>query len=236
MYNFEIEYHRLQLRMSQKNTNKVRIVIVDDHEIFLRGLSKLLLEFEEIEIQNTFLKGVDLLEYAPFENIDILLLDIQLPDIDPESLINSIRKINPILPVLYLTMIRGSRIIHRLEKHNIQGFILKDAPVEELLKAIKIVSGGGTYFSSEIIETKSFVQQNTATIPESKVSNILSPRECEILKLICQELSSSEIAERLFLSTGTVDTHRRNIMVKLGVNNTVGLVKFAFQNGLIHEN
>lgn len=222
--------------MSEITNKKVKIVIVDDHEIFLRGVSKIFSEYSEIEILNTFLNGNELLNSLEFIEVDLLLLDIQLPDIDPESFISAIRKINSDVPVLYLTMIRGSRIIHRLEKHNVQGFILKDAPVEELIRAIKVVAKGGNYFSSEIIDAKSAVLKNTITIPENQVFSILSPREYEILKLICLELSSSEIAEKLFLSTGTVDTHRRNIMVKLGVNNTVGLVKFAFQNGIIHEN
>ncbi len=222
--------------MSEVTNKKVKIVIVDDHEIFLRGVSKIFSEYSEIVILNTFLNGNDLLNSLKFIEVDLLLLDIQLPDIDPESFISAIRKINSDVPVLYLTMIRGSRIIHRLEKHNVQGFILKDAPVEELIRAINLVAKGGNYFSSEIIDAKSAVLKNTTTIPENQVFSILSPREYEILKLICLELSSSEIAEKLFLSTGTVDTHRRNIMVKLGVNNTVGLVKFAFQNGIIHEN
>lgn len=222
--------------MSEVTNKKVKIVIVDDHEIFLRGVSKIFSEYSEIEILNTFLNGNDLLDSLEFIEVNLLLLDIQLPDIDPESLISAIRNINPRVPVLYLTMIRGSRIIHRLEKHHVQGFILKDAPVEELIRAINVVARGGNYFSSEIIDAKSAVLKNTTTIPENQVFSILSPREYEILKLICLELSSSEIAEKLFLSTGTVDTHRRNIMVKLGVNNTVGLVKFAFQNGIIHEN
>jgi len=132
-------------------------------------------------------------------------------------------------------MMRGYRLLHRLEKHNIQGYVLKDTPVEELLAAIKAVSLGKKYFGDSITEPDRKLVGNTVTMPVNKIVGMLSSREHEVLTLVCQELSSAEIGEKLFLSTGTVDTHRRNILVKLGVNNTVGLVKFALQNGLLDE-
>ena len=213
----------------------VKIALVDDHEIFLKGLSRLLSESPGLAIECTYSSGKALIQALPSLTIDLLLLDIQLPDSEPESLIKAIRHLRPHLPVLYLTMMRGYRLLHRLEKHDIQGYVLKDAPVDELLQAIKTVGSGHTYFGEGITESDKKLTGNTTTTPANKLSELLSPREYEILKLICEELSSAEIGEKLFLSTGTVDTHRRNILVKLGVNNTVGLVKFALQNGLLYE-
>jgi DNA-binding NarL/FixJ family response regulator len=157
------------------------------------------------------------------------------PVVCPDELISRIREINPGLPVLYLTMYRGTRLLHKLEKHGIQGYILKDAAIEELKKAILTVASGKVYFSSEIVSEGKSIERNTVTTPDNKLKELLSPREYEIVKLVCKEYSSAEIGEKLFLSTGTVDTHRRNILVKLGVSNTVGLVKFALQNGILDE-
>jgi len=213
----------------------VKIALIDDHEIFLKGLQKLLSEKTDLAIVGTYGSGEALLSALPLLEVDLLMLDIQLPDIEPEKLIENIRANRPDVAVLYLTMMRGYRLLHRLEKHNIQGYILKDAPVEELLAAIGSVSLGRKYFGSNITEPGRQLVGNTATTPVGKIAAMLSGREYEVLKLVCHELSSAEIGEKLFLSTGTVDTHRRNILVKLGVNNTVGLVKFALQNGLLDE-
>ncbi|MCU0326041.1 MAG: response regulator transcription factor [Spirosomaceae bacterium] len=213
--------------------HQTRIVILDDHEIFLKGLEKLLGNQPTLRLVATFSDGKSLLDTLSNLKADMLILDLQLPDISAEDLLQRIKAINPNIPILYLTMMRGSRIRHRIEKMGANGYILKDASVEELIKAINLVAGGKTYFLEDS-ETKED-EKNTVTFAQSRVHELLSKREIEILKLVCAEYSSAEIGEKLFLSTGTVDTHRRNILVKLGVNNTVGLVKFALQNGLIDE-
>ncbi|MEZ4901144.1 MAG: response regulator transcription factor [Spirosomataceae bacterium] len=213
----------------------VKISLIDDHEIFLKGLQKLLSETSGLTIVGTYGSGKALLNALTSLEVDLLMLDIQLPDIEPEKLIEKIRTSRPNVMVLYLTMMRGYRLLHRLEKHNIQGYVLKDAPVEALLEAIRAVSSGKKYFDDGITENDKTLVGNTATTPTNKLVAMLSSREYEVLQLVCQELSSAEIGEKLFLSTATVDTHRRNILVKLGVNNTVGLVKFAIQNGLLNE-
>ncbi|KPM47388.1 response regulator transcription factor [Jiulongibacter sediminis] len=212
-----------------------KLAITDDHEIFLRGLEKLLAAASDLEVAGSFVDGHSLLRSLPDLSIDVLLLDIQLPDFHPEELLMEIRKLRSELPILYLTMFRGTRILRRLEKHQIQGYILKDAAIEELKQAIERVARGESYFSPEIYLEEVGPGPNTVTTPQNKLPELLSPREYEILKMVCQEYSSSEIGEKLFLSKGTVDTHRRNILVKLGVNNTVGMVKFALQNGILHE-
>ncbi|MGR3810343.1 response regulator transcription factor [Jiulongibacter sp. NS-SX5] len=213
----------------------IKIAIVDDHEIFLKGLERLFNTEENIEVIASFDNGESLLREVHDLDVDVLLLDIQLPLFQPEELLIEIRKLRPQLPILYLTMIRGTRVFRKLEKHQIQGYILKDAAVEELKKAIEMVARGETYFSLDHHFEEVGSGSNTVTTPANKLAELLSPREYEILKMVCQEYSSAEIGEKLFLSKGTVDTHRRNILVKLGVNNTVGMVKFALQNGILHE-
>lgn len=212
----------------------VRIVLVDDHELFLRGIERLLEGQPDIRIVSTYKDGTSLLRDLPDLDIDLLLLDLQLPDMEPENLLKAIIKIRPELPILYLTMMRGARIFRRLEKYPIGGYILKDASLDELCKAIKLVSSGENYYSRDVSlhhENKA----NTVTLPKERLSELISPREKEVLQLICKEYSSAEIAKQLYVSTSTIDTHRKNMLLKLGVQNTVGLVKFAIKNGLFDE-
>ncbi|MGR3810270.1 LuxR C-terminal-related transcriptional regulator [Jiulongibacter sp. NS-SX5] len=212
------------MKTEEKN---IRLSIVDDHEIFLRGIEGILRN--EFLIQQTFTSGNSLLEGLPLQDTDVLLLDLQLPDIEPEVLLRKIRKLQPDLKILYLTLVRGNRHYNKLKPLGLQGYILKDSPVEMLKEAILTVASGEEYFGDRYQTS----QQNTVTTPENKIKNLLSKRELEVLKLVAQEYSSAQIAEQLFLSVSTVDSHRKNIMIKLGVDNIVGLIKVAVQNGLI---
>ena len=176
----------------------------------------------------------DLLMAMSKDSVDVLVLDVQLPEISAEELLQKIKDDFPNQKIIYLTLLRGTRMIQKLQKFGIQGYVLKNAPTEELLNGIKAVADGQTYFSKEIDYMNNDDDlKNTLTFPDNKVEDILSPREIEILKLVCEEMSSSEIAAKLFLSVSTVDTHRKNILIKLGVNNTVGLVKYALKHQLL---
>jgi len=212
----------------------IRVFITDDHEIYLEGLSLLLSKQEGIEVIGTATSGKELLGQVRDLQADILLLDVYLPDLGEEEILQQIRGLRPDLPVIYLTLLRGTRYIHRLSKYNIQGYVLKNASLEELLQALRSVRDGGSYFSKDIhIGDRYEDFRNTITIEDKQIDEILSRRELEVLRLICKEYSNAEIAEKLFLSVSTVETHRKNLIAKLGVNNTVGLVKFALRNNLI---
>lgn len=206
----------------------IKIAIVDDHEIFLKGLEGLLNSM--FNITRTFIDADSFLTTLPELEIDALLLDVELPNTNPVSLLKEIRKVHPELPILYLTLMRGNRYFNRLQPYGIQGYVLKDSSVETLTTAIKSVANGQTFFSDRYSSEK---EQNSVTIPKNRMVSLLSKRELEVMKLVAQELSSSQIAERLFVSVSTVDSHRKNIMIKLGVDNIVGLVKIAVENGLI---
>jgi two-component system response regulator NreC len=212
----------------------LRVFITDDHELYLEGLVLLLNKQPGIQVVGSALTGKELLQKLPDLQVDILLLDVHLPDTGEEELLKKIRSLHPELKILYLTIMRGTRYIHKLIRHDIHGYILKNTSIEELVKALNSVSDGKKYFSKEIniIDTEQDFR-NTVTIEDKKVDEILSKREIEVLTLICKEYSNSEIAEKLFLSVSTVETHRKNLIAKLGVNNTVGLVKFALRNNLI---
>jgi two-component system, NarL family, response regulator NreC len=213
----------------------IRVFIIDDHEIYLEGLALLLSKQEEIEVMGTATSGKQLLDRLKEGlNADILLLDVYLPDMPEEEILRQIRSGHPDLRIIYLTLLRGTRYVHKLAKYNIQGYVLKNATMDELLGAIRSVQDGGTYFSKDIhIGDRDEDFRNTITIEDRQIDEILSRRELEVLRLICKEYSNAEIAGKLFLSVSTVETHRKNLIAKLGVNNTVGLVKFALRNNLI---
>jgi len=211
----------------------MKLFITEDQEMYLEGLTLLLKRKNDISITGTAANGNDLLANLSSLKEDILLLDVHLPDMDEETLLKEIRKVNPSQKIIYLTLMRGTRFIHKLMKHGIQGYVLKNASLDELYEAIKVVHVGGTYFSKEIDIISEHDFRNTITVDESKVDQILSKREIEVLKLVCREFSNSDIAEKLFLSVSTVETHRKNLIAKLGVHNTVGLVKYALKNKLI---
>ncbi|MFT4024279.1 MAG: response regulator transcription factor [Flavihumibacter sp.] len=212
----------------------MRVYITDDHEMYLEGLSLLLQKQTELEVTGTSSNATDLLGRLPaISSDDILLLDVNLPDMEEEELIRQIRAVRPRQKVIYLTLIRGTRYVHKLLKYEVQGYVLKNASVNELLTAIEMVHNGGQYFSKEIDILSEGEFRNMLTIEDRKVGEILSKREVEVLKLVCKEYSNAEIAEKLFLSISTVETHRKNLIGKLGVQNTVGLVKFAVRNKLI---
>lgn len=211
----------------------IRIFIVEDHEMYLEGLALLLKKQENIEVIGTASNGTALLDQLPAMDVDILLLDVHLPDIGEEDLLKKIRAIRPDQKIIYLTLMRGTRYVHKLTRHEIQGYVLKNVPVAELVTAVQAVYDGGSYFSKDIDIINGNDFRNTITVEDKKVEEILSKREIEVLKLVCREFSNAEIAEKLFLSVSTVETHRKNLIAKLGVNNTVGLVKFALKNKLI---
>ena len=212
----------------------IRVFITDDHEMYLEGLALLLGRQEGIEVVGTAASAKSLLTQVQGMETDVLLLDVNLPDMAEEELLVQIRAIRPELKVLYLTLLRGTRYIHKLTRHHIQGYVLKNASLAELLDALRAVHAGDTYFSRDInIADRDEDFRNTITIEDKQIDEILSRRELEVLKLICKEYSNADIADKLFLSVSTVETHRKNLIAKLGVNNTVGLVKFALRNKLI---
>jgi two-component system, NarL family, response regulator NreC len=212
----------------------IPILIIDDHELYVEGLSLILGKQTGIEVVGSIKSGKMLLEQLPTTRAELLLLDIYLPDMEPEELIEQIIDIRPDLKIIYLTMMRGTRLVHKLIKYDIKGYVLKNALIEELVTAIRRVHAGGDFFSKEIDirETLDDFRQSI-NVNDTRLTDLLTRREIQILELICKEYSNIEIAEKLFLSVNTIETHRKKLIYKLGVNNTVGLVKFALKNKII---
>jgi two-component system, NarL family, response regulator NreC len=212
----------------------IPILIIDDHELYVEGLSLILGKQSGIEVVGTIKSGKALLEQLPTTRAELLLLDIYLPDVEPEELIEQIIDIRPDLKIIYLTMMRGTRLVHKLIKYDVKGYVLKNALIEELVQAIRTVHAGGDFFSKEI-DTRETLDdfRQSINVNDTRLTDLLTRREIQILELICKEYSNMEIAEKLFLSINTIETHRKKLIYKLGVNNTVGLVKFALKNKII---
>ncbi len=216
----------------------INIILADDHSLYLEGLILLLKENKKFEILGNANNGADAISLAKefHSKANIMLLDLHLPDMNAIEIVAQIKKITTELKIILLTHQKGNRYLPKLKKLGINGYLLKSIDKTEFEKAILTVANGGEYYSENITEiTKEedvYIKSSVIVFNETK-DIVLSNREKEILVLVCNEKSSKEIGETLFISTGTVDTHRKNIMMKLGVTNTVGLVKYALKARLI---
>ncbi|MEQ1552855.1 MAG: response regulator transcription factor [Ferruginibacter sp.] len=216
---------------------KINILIADDHSLYLEGL-KLLLNENNITIVDTATNGADavLIAKKHCQNANLFLLDLHLPDINAIEIVTQIRAFSKNLKIILLTHQKGNRYLPKLKKLGISGYLLKNIDKEEFLNAITTVVNGGEFYSPNITDvTKEedvYIKSSVIIFNETK-DITLSEREKEILVMVCNEKASKEIGELLHISTGTVDTHRKNIMMKLGVTNSVGLVKYALKTKLI---
>jgi DNA-binding NarL/FixJ family response regulator len=200
----------------------------------LEGLALLLNQEPDIEVLGKALTISNLLSLLPQSKAEIVILELDLPGLQADELLKKIKEIRPGQKLIYLSFSRSIRQITKLLKSGAQGFVLKSAPLEDLKKAISSVSMGGQYFSQALYVRKGFEDKHV--LPEfliEKSTNVLSWREKEILKLLCEEFNNFQIAKKLYISVSTVATHRKNIMAKTGVKNTVGLIKFAIKNSLM---
>ena len=216
---------------TQKKT--INIVIVDDHKIFLEGLTALLNNINEIKVIATATNGNEMLKLLESNVVDIVITDINMPEMDGMKLSTEIKKRHPSVKILALSMHNEGNIISKMLKNGISGYILKDTGKEELLQAIEAVWRGETFFSEEV---KTTLMESMIPGKKSKNSNSLyelSEREKEILKLIAHEFTQQQIADKLFISPHTVIFHRRKLLYKFDVKNTAGLIKAAMEKGLL---
>lgn len=215
------------------NENTIKIAIADDHQMVLDGLQLIIAQepiFEFIAAAHNGQEVIDLLET---ESIDVLLLDINMPTMNGIDTMKIIEKKHPQLGVLGLSMLDDIVVIKKLVKYGARGFLLKNSGKDKIIEAINEIYAGRKYFDKAIIN-KLIANDNTKTLGTSLFPK-LSRREKEILNLIIQENTTQEIADKLFISFGTVETHRRNIINKLGVRNTAGMVRVAIEYQLLEE-
>lgn len=212
----------------------MKIVLVDDHPIILESLGLLLKSLQSVSEIITFDDPHKALDYMEVSSLDLLITDYNMPEMDGCSLAVNIRKFKPNLPIIMLTIADDFDTIKDAFNAGIKGFVMKKANRSELNTAIETVGKGKRYYSegvmNELLNPANGMSDSIAT--EDDLPG-LTAREIEIVELIGKELSSIEIAERLFLSPATVEKHRHNIIKKLGVKNVIGIVKYAYQHKLI---
>ncbi len=209
---------------------KIKILIVDDHQLFRNGLKILLDGFPEFEVTGEASNGSDFLDIIKNVQADVVLMDINMPEMDGIEATRKGLKIKPGLNIIALSMYGEEEYYYKMVDSGAKGFILKDSDISEVRKAILTVKKGENYFSQELLYH--VIQKIKHRENESKIAN-LSPREKEILAKICEGLSNQEIAEALFISKRTVDKHRANLLEKTNSKNTPKLILFAIKNKLI---
>lgn len=215
--------------MSKKNS-KLRIVLVDDHQMFIDGIKTIISKTANFEIIGEFTSGLEAFDFLSKNEADILVTDINMPDMSGTELTRQVKQIMPEMKILVLSMYDDREIIHDIVLAEAEGYILKNAGKQELLKALEKISNSGTYYSNEVMKiiTENYVTKHRI-IEKTKE---LTTRELEILRLVCQEYSTPEIAIMLNISPLTVETHRKNILKKTKNRTIVGLIRFAIENGL----
>jgi len=197
-------------------------------------LSELLNKEAEINVIGGAGNRQELLEILTNHIIHIVIMDIDMGEINGIDLTTDILSSYPDLNVLALSMHGDQNYIVKMLEAGAKGYILKNAGKDEMLNAIRTVAHGNTYLSSQVSSKLIEHIKNPAGKKSKQSGEVpITDREVEVLKLIADEYSNSEIAEKLFISIRTVDTHRRNLLEKLGVRNTAGLVKYAIQNGIL---
>ena len=221
----------------------VRIVIADDHKLFIAGLKTILKDVEDLDIEIVGIanNGEKVLQLLKETNPDLLLLDLNMPERDGLDIISTIKSQHETLRIIALTMYDDSKIVKSAFKAGVDGYVLKNVGMDELFYAIEEVMEGRTFLgkgvrlNAGIGEVRNRKKSDSGFLYDDRFIKKynLTKREIEILKLITLALSNKEIAKELFISDQTVSVHRKNIMRKLGVSNTAGLIKIAYDNSLI---
>ncbi len=213
--------------MNSQNT--IRILIVDDHQLILDGLKSLIKVEKGIEVVATATNGAEALTSLGEIQIDVVVLDIDMPVMNGLEAAQKIRARYPEVKILILTMHNDIKYIKEIIATGAQGYILKNRGKEELVSAIKVIISGEEYFGEAVTGAIISDLKNKEKNKEAK----LTRREIDVLKLIANGKTTPQISTVLFIAPSTIETHRRNLIEKTGVKNSKGLVKYAIEKGYI---
>jgi DNA-binding NarL/FixJ family response regulator len=208
---------------------KIKLIIADDHRVFLDGMKAILKEDPDFDILGDAENGKVLIEKAAELQPNVILTDVQMPLMDGIEATREIHKRFPNIKIIVLTMLNESMFIKRMLEAGASGYLIKTVDKDELISVIKKVAAGEKYFSAEVT---SKLMNDFSGKSTTGTLDALTKREKEILILIAQGLTDKEIAEKVFLSSLTITTHRKNILSKLGLKNKVELTRFAMEHKL----
>ena len=206
----------------------IRVFIVDDHPVVIEGIDSLLQNEKDIEWVGHAMNAQSCLGFFVNNTADVVLMDISMPEMDGVELCGIMKEKYPGVFILGLSTFNQGLYIKKMMENGAGGYILKNASRGELLKAIHTVNSGGVYFDGEVGEAlKEYEKASANKLPE------LSPREKEILGLIAEGYTNPQIAQKIFLSPFTIDSHRKNLLAKLSVKNTACLIRLAVEKKYI---
>lgn len=212
---------------------KIKILLADDHQILLDGLRSILEMEADFEIVGTAQNGIEVLQLLENHEIDVLVLDLNMPRMDGIETTNIARKKYPDLKILILTTNDEGSIITNILKNGATGYLLKNTSQSQLVRGIRLAAEGKTVLNEQV--TARMIESMRQEHEKPKKAQIpkITNREKEVLQHIAQEFTAQEIADKLFVSLNTIITHRRNLFVKMDVKNSVGLVRKAMEQGIL---
>ena len=211
--------------------SRIRLLLVDDHPVVRRGISLCLAQAEQMTVVGEAANGLEALQKARELLPEIILMDIEMPHMSGLAVAETLHRELPQIKVLILSMHTHREYVRRILESGARGYVLKKAPLEELIRAIEAVHNGETCFSPDVasLALNRFVKGSGATSPRELLTN----REREVLVLIAEGLSNKETASQLGVGVRTVETHRERIMRKLNIHSIAGLTRFAISHGLV---
>ncbi|MFC4163770.1 response regulator [Epilithonimonas zeae] len=213
----------------------IKVLIVDDHQLMIEGLKVLLEDELGIKVVSGAASMGEAIKILEQQQVDIILMDINMPEISGIDMTKKIRELYPAVKVIALTMHEDISVISKMIKAGASGYILKRTNMQEVVDAIRAVHQNGRYLSASvqhvIMDNLMSPEELLDTAEEDKP--VLSSRELEVLQLIAKEFSNEQIGEALYISERTVEAHRRNIFIKTKTKSIVGLIKYALNEGLV---
>lgn len=210
---------------------KYKVILADDHQFLVEGLLSILKDEPSFEIVATAQNGFELIDAVLRHSPDLVILDMNMPGYDGLQCLDRIKADIPKTKVLVLTNYNQPELVSEVKKRKAEGYLIKNSSANELTEVILKILDGQTHFPAPgQLKT---ISDDSFFLDDFLKKYQLTKREVEIIRLVCQELSNKEIADKLFLSELTIKTHRRNILRKLDIRNVAGLVNFAKENGLL---
>lgn len=204
---------------------QINIAIADDHLLFREGLMTIIQFYPNLNVLYDVSNGIALLEQMAQQLPDVVLLDLKMPQMDGIEAAERIKSLYPEVKIIVLTMHHQEDFILHMLKIGVNAYVFKNTSSQEVKKAIEAVYEKDYYFDEHISQIMlKGLRKKHISKPKLEANAQITPREGEVLELICKEHTTAEIAEKLFVSTRTIETHRKNLLEKLGVKNTAGLV------------
>ena len=211
------------------NSNSIRVLLADDHKLLLDSFALIFKDHPTVDVVATAANGLEVLDILAEHEIDIVLLDINMPKLNGVETCKKITRLFPSVSVIALSMYREASYVKRMKSFGAKGYVLKDDTAEEIIEAVISVYSGKEYFSKQLKDLI-FESLFSAVKPDLPA---VTRREKDVLAEIANGLSNKSIAEKLFISQHTVDSHRKNLLAKLEAKNSAELVKIAMEKGII---